>query len=399
MKNDPKKLDYIEDCKSEMAPQQNRSLELLLYVIGLLFLVSLIWAYFAKIDIFAVAQGRVEPSSDTQVIQNLEGGIIKQVLVQEGERIVPGQILAYLDDTRFASEYKTNLAKQAILEADIARLTAEVQVLKEVQFSADLIKNHPREVAAARQLFKNNISALEEQLKVLRQNYAYAEQELKIIGPLADSGVMSRLDKIELQKNLGEVKQRILEKKEQYRSRARESLDKAAADLAVLNQSIAAAQDRMQRTVIRAPVAGIINKINVSTVGEVIEPGMKIIEIVPTNDKLTIAAYLKPSDVGFVKPGNRALVKVSAYDYTQYGGVEAILKSISADTTTDKNGNSFYEIKLTTTNNYVGKDPNKKLVLRPGMVVTVHIITGEQTVLRYLLKPFFKTTTQAFRER
>lgn len=392
------KLDYSEDSKEDITSQTQSSAWVMLYFIALFIAGALSWAYYAEVDMVTVAHGKVVPSSHVQVIQNLEGGLVKTIMVREGETVKKGQILMRLDNTRFKSAYRSDVTKQAVLAAEIARLTAEFKKQDKVTFAPELKKNHPNIVRNAQDIFDTNKKALQAQLAVLRKSYQYTEQELNIVSPLVSKGVMSELDRIRLQKSLTEIQQRILEKEEQYRSTTRNALNKAKAEIAVLNQTIEATHDRMLRTVIRSPVAGIIKKIYISTIGEVIEPGMKMMEVVPLDNKLTIKAFVKPSDIGFIKTGDHATIKVSAYSYATYGGINAKITNISADAITDNNNQSFYEVLLQTEQNYLGSS-ERPLPIMPGMTVTINILTGKKTVLDYLLKPFINVKDTALRER
>jgi membrane fusion protein, adhesin transport system len=391
-------LDYLEDTREELGSRKQGSAWVMLYLILAIIAAAFVWAYFAEVDMVTVAHGKVVPSSHVQVIQNLEGGLIKKILVHEGDTVKKGQVLIQLDPTRFKAAFESDSTKHAVLSAEIARLTAEFDNRDHLKFPEDLAENHPDIVRNAEKIFQTNRKALQDQLTVLRKSYNYTKQELDVIAPLAREGVMSKLDKIRLQKSLVETQQRILEKEEQYRSTTRNALNKAKAELAVLNQTIAATRDRMQRTVVRSPVNGIIKKIYISTIGEVIDPGMKMMEVVPLDDKLTIKAFVKPDDIGFIKPGDKANVKISAYDYATYGSIPATITTISADAITDNNSKSFYQVLLQTDKNHLGKD-SQQLRIMPGMTATVDILTGKKTILNYLLKPFVNAKDTALRER
>ncbi|MEM1244383.1 MAG: HlyD family type I secretion periplasmic adaptor subunit [Pseudomonadota bacterium] len=391
-------LDYIRDSENHLHTEATKISMFLLYLIIALLVFACAWAYFAKIETFTIAQGKVVPASRIQVIQHLEGGIVKAINVKEGEVVKKGQFLMELDDTRFAAAYNSDSVKKAVLVAEVARLNAELEGLQQIKFPENFTKQHPNIASNAARIFKINKNALEEQLQVLKKSYQLSEKELKVIGPLADQGIMSKLDKLKLEKNLAAIQSQILEKQEQYRSTTRDALNKAKAELNVLNESITANKDRLLRTDIYSPVDGIVNKINVSTIGEVVDPGEQIMEIVPLDDKLSIKASIKASDIGFIKPGDKALIKVSAFDYARYGGLDAKLVSISADSFADKQGKNFYEVTLVTDKNYIGTNKDKLRII-PGMTVTVNIITGEKSILNYLLSPLQSVQQSALRER
>lgn len=391
-------IDYIEDSRKNVYATVPHAAANALYLLLAVVLVSVIWAAFAKVDEHTVAEGKIIASGQIKKIQNLEGGIVKQILVKEGQMVNVGQVLVVLDNTRFNSEYLETMNRLVQLQSDIARLKAVIEDKDKIEFDPTLVKEHPDEVAQANLYFNRNKSALDASLNLLNKNYGLLDKQLKIITPLAREGVVSNIEKIKLEAQMTTLQSAILDKKEQYHNRAREQLNKAEDDYAVLLESLKSSKDRAVRSVIRSPSKGLVHQVHPTTIGEVIKPGDTILEVVPTDEALTVQAFIKPSDIGFIHPKQSALVKVSAYDYSVYGGLPAVVETISPDSITDKQGKSFYEVKLKTTQNYL-KGKNKHLQLIPGMTVTVNILTGKKSVLDYIIKPFIKANQSALHER
>lgn len=391
-------VNFIDDSRQALLRKTPRFTKSILYLLLGVILAAIAWANYAVIDLVTVAQGQVESSANLQVIQNLEGGIIKSIDVKEGERVKKDQILARFDDTRFSAAYKRELAKKALLEVNMIRLETMARGDEKLEFPEDLKQNNPDMVASAIDFYNKERKSLEEQLNFLKSNAALIEKELRIISPLAERGALSSLEKIRLERELNSIKGRIKEREERARNDALDELNKMKAEYAILMEQIAASEDRNKRTAVRSPVDGVVNKVYISTIGEVISPGVKIMDIVPSGDQLSLVVKVSPADIGFIKVGQTAQVKVSAYDYSVYGTLHAEITNIGADALTDKAGNNFYEIKLKSSQNHLGPDANP-LKIMPGMTVTANIITGRRSVLDFLIKPFIDIGDSAFKTR
>lgn len=392
-----KDLDYIADTKLAMLHQSPRYIWVTLYLIIGILLFGLIWTYFAKIDIVTKGSGKVISSEKLQVVQNYEGGIVDEISVKEGQHVEKGQVLVVLDDTKSRSIYQKDLEKSVILQADIARLSAEAEG-RDFVVPEDLEKDYPVVINNAKKLYDANQKALNEELAILNQDQALAEKELNIIKPLTEQGVMSKVEYLHLARQVNDIKGKILDVTNKAKDDARTNLNNAKAELALLKESMLATKDQLQRTKLRSPVNGIINKIYVTSVGEVVKPGENVVDVVPSDDTLTILANVSADDIGFLHAGQTATIKFGAYNYTQYGGLEATLENISADAITNKDGISTYEIKLKTKKSYLG-NPETPLKIIPGMNVTVDIVTGKHRIITYIIKPFLKAKSAALRER
>lgn len=350
---------------------------------------ALIWAKFAKLDEVTVGEGKVVPSSQIQIIQNLEGGIVKQVYVKEGEMVSKGQLLMQLDKTRFESSFEEGIAKATALQIKIARLQA---VIDDQPFALPktIIDKYPDLVNHENELY-NSQNSEEQQLKT---SYNLANKEYQLTKPLVDKGAASPVEVIRLERQVSDAQKAI----DNFKSKALSDLNDAKADLLALKESNLGLEDRLTRTSIYSPVKGIVKQIKIRTVGGVSQPGMELMEIVPLDDTLLVEAKIKPRDIGFIRPKQKATVKISAYDYSIYGGLQGYVEDISADTITNEKGDSFYLIRVRTDKNYLGTK-QKPLYIIPGMMASVDILTGKKTVLEYLLKPIFKARERALRER
>lgn len=401
--------------------------------------IAILWASFATLDEVARAEGRVIPSSQTQIVQNLEGGIVADVLVDEGDIVTRGQPLIQLDDTRFASSYNEGKLGVYALIARIARLQAEIDGEEFVAPAGfpeehhDIIQGERRLFSARQQELSSSLDILEQQLAQQRQslkelkareqqmslNAELAQRELAITEPLVETGAVSRVEVLRLQvvvnESLGELEvvrlaipkaqaaineaeEKISERRQQFRREALAALNEAKNQLSRQSISNVALQDRVDRTEVRSPVDGTIKQVLVNTKGAVIQPGMDLVEIVPSNDSLLVEARVRPADIAFIHPGQPATVKITAYDFAIYGGLDATLEFISADTITDERGEHFFKIQVRTAKTHLGTDANR-LPIIPGMVATVDILTGEKTVMDYILKPLRRAQASALSER
>jgi adhesin transport system membrane fusion protein len=435
-------IELLSDSNAALFESAPRFGSMIIRGVFAFIIIFLIWAYFAEIDEITVGEGKVIPSSQVQVIQNLEGGIVADIPVKVGDLVSKGQIIMKLDPTRFSSSMSETQAKRDSLLAKVARLEAEATGTA-FKAPAELMKTNPQLVNEERTLMESRQQELSTAMMVLRQqaeqraqelsekkaNYQQLQesqdlvsQELKISKPMAAQGVMSAVEILRLERQLSDVKgqmdaarlaiprleqaaaearSKITASMAKFRSDAAADLNLARAELAGTSAVSLAAEDRLARTAVRSPVAGIIKQLKVTTVGGVIQPGMEVMEIVPLEDNLLVETKIRPSDVGFITPGQEATVKVTAYDFSIYGGLDARVENITADTITTEKGDkteSFYIVRVRTKSTTFSSS-KKALPIMPGMVATVHIRTGKKTILNYLLKPIIKARYDSMRER
>lgn len=374
--------------------ESNRTSHKLLWISFIFVVIAITWSYFAIIDEVTVAQGQVVPSKQIQLIQNLEGGIIKEILVEKGKIVEKGQILAYLDNTQFSSDVNAKKQKADALQIRVIRLTAEANN-KPFVIPDALRKTDPDLATSELSLYQTRIN----QLKALQRRRDLIVKEINMTEPLIKEGAVSKVEVLRLQQGLDDINGQILA----FQSTALDELNKSKAELSALQQDSLGMQDRLARTTIKSPVKGIINQIYINTIGGIIKPGENILDIVPLDDTLLIEAKVRPSDIGFIHPGDNATVKISAYDFSIYGGLDGKVEHISADTLkeekTDKKEENYYEIWVRTNQNYIKSPEGKLLYIIPGMTASVDILTGHKTVLDYILKPIIKAKQTALRER
>lgn len=363
-----------------------------------LMLVALVWAWFGVLDEVSTGTGKVIPSSRDQVLQSLEGGILTELYVHEGDRVKAGQVVARLDATRSQSSVGESAARYRAALAAASRLRAEVND-DPLTFPNEL-KAYPDLIASETRLYKTKRAQLNDSTKQFKESLALANKELAITQRLAKTGAASSVEVLRLQRDKSDLELKLTDMRSQYYVQAREELAKASAEADSLAEVIKGREDTVTRLTIRAPMNGIVKNIKVSTVGGVIPPNGELMNIVPLNDRLLIEARLSPRDIAFIHPGQRAVVKISAYDYAIYGGMNGVVESISPDTIQDevKPEIYYYRVFIRTDNDYVQNKAGKRFSISPGMVSTVDIKTGEKTIMDYLVKPFNKAK-EAMRER
>ena len=376
-----------------------------------------IWAHFAVLDEVKRGDGRVIPARQIQVVQSLEGGIIDQILVHEGDIVNRGQPLMRINDTKFASEFGEVRERRGAVAARVARLEAESHGLLELKFPEDLIQSAPRAVETERSVFETrarkvaqDIDVLMQQQARLTENLKFLNREVELTRRLHAQKVVPEIEMLRLERQasenrgqLAETQSRIENVKTAFRSQADEDLAKSRGDLAVLDENIKSAQDRVRRTELQAPAYGIVNKINLTTIGAVVQPAANLVEIVPLEDTLLVEGRIRPQDIAFIRAGQDAVVKVTAYDSQVYGSLKGKVERIGADTIVDEKADrdkreTFYRVIVRTEKSQLGTTEHP-LPIIPGMVTTVEILTGEKSVLDYLLKPARTLREEALRER
>lgn len=364
--------------------------------IGLLVLLA--WAWFFELEEVSTGTGKVIPSSKEQSIQSLEGGILTKLYVSEGEIVKQGQVLAQLDPTRFASNVGESESLLIASKATAARLRAEVNATPLV-FPEDVL-NIPKLVSEETALYQSRRSNLNDSVSGLSQALVLVEQELAMTEPLVAKGAASEVEVLRLKREANDLRNQMNDIRNQYYVKAREELAKANIDIETQAQVIKGKTDTLQRTVFKSPVRGIVKEIDVMTIGGVIPQNGKLMTIVPLDEQLLIEARISPRDIAFIRPDQEALVKVTAYDYSIYGGLHGKVTVISPDTLRDevKQDQFYYRAYIRTDSDKLINKQGKQFNITPGMVAVVDIKTGHKTVLDYLIKPFNKAK-EALRER
>ncbi len=364
----------------------------------LLFILLGVWAWFGTLDEVSTGTGKVVPSSREQILQSLDGGIVTEVLVHEGDKVQAGQIVARLDPTRSESNVGESAARYRASLASSVRLNAEVSDLPLV--FPDSLKAWPDLTASEMRLYKSRRAQLNDSTADIQDALVSVNKELAITQRLAKSGAASNVEVLRLQRQKSDLQLKITDLRSQYYVQAREELSKANAEVDMLSAIIKGREDSVSRMTVRAPMRGIVKNIQVTTIGGVIPPNGEMMEIVPIDDHLLIEARLSPRDIAFIHPGQRALVKVTAYDYAIYGGLEGEVETISPDTIQDKVKPEivYYRVFIRTQQDYLLNKAGHHFSISPGMVATVDIKTGQKTIVDYLIKPFNRAR-EALRER
>ena len=451
-------LDMTDDVYGAMMIDSPLRHRLLIRAIAAMVISFLVWSFFAQLDLVTRGGGKVIPSSQIQIIQSLDGGILQAMYVKEGTMVNQDQPLARINDTRFRSDLAQQEEEENSLRANIIRLQHElasieissratawrqqVRVIPQpLIFPADLTKGEPKILARQQAEYTGRLDGLINQLEILARQILQKQQEsqeltskiktlksslqlitreLDMTRPLAKKGIVSEVDLLKLERQVNDIKgelsslylmkpkvkaasdESILKRREAvltYNKEARAEMNELDSRLARLTEAQVGAQDKVDKAVITSPVNGTIKTIHINTLGGVVQPGVDIIEIVPTEDQLLIEAKIAPKDIAFLHPGLPAVVKVTAYDFTRYGGLDGTVEHISADTTQDEEGNSFYLVRIRTeVSNLVKKDGTLMPII-PGMLTSVDIITGKRTVLEYILNPLLRARDTALRER
>jgi membrane fusion protein, adhesin transport system len=437
---------FSNDVRAAIDLRTPKTSRMLLFASLGLIATFLIWAHFAVLDEVKRGNGKVVPSRQTQVVQSLEGGIISELLIQEGAIVTKDQPLARIEDTNFASQFGEIRERRGAMAARVIRLEAETLGKTTVEFPDELIKIAPRAVQTERSVFDAHMRKLAQDIDVISQQESQKKKEIEelrasetrfsetltllnrelaLTRKLYDQKVvpeieMLRSDRqatdmrgqlavvqatmVKTQAAVQEAHSRLLNIGAAFRAQAEDDLAKSRGDLAVLDENIKSAQDRVRRTELRSPVRGVVNKLNVTTIGAVVAPGASLMEIVPLDDTLLVEGRIRPQDIAFIRPDHEAVVKLSAYDSSVYGSLHGRVERISADTITDdkgdknERGETFYRVMVRTEKNHLGT-AEQPLPIIPGMVATVEVLTGKKSVLDYLLKPARTLRDEAFRER
>ncbi|MEM8878391.1 MAG: HlyD family type I secretion periplasmic adaptor subunit [Pseudomonadota bacterium] len=435
-----RRVDEVFANDIRMALQRSRStrsLTIILLVVALLGTLAF-WASRAELEEVTRGSGRFIASQNNQLIQSLDPGVIAEIYVREGDQVELGQRLLLIDDTQARSELGEVRQKIISLQARRARLTAEIEdndpdfsalpdvpdvlIAQEQALFLSRRDTLQREIDVAlqqRAQRRLEMAEAEAQLEGLNRTIELTDQELEMARRLQRSGAMPRLELIRLERqaqtevrertvlqtslpriqaSISEAQARIDSIRSNYLTQAREELSTVASELAVLDESIERLNEKVERTLLASPVTGIVNAVPLTTIGAVVQPGATLVEIVPIDDALLVEAQISPQDVAFIHAGQKARIKVTAYDYTVYGSLDGSVERISADTITDEEGNSYYQVTIKTDQTSLETD-TEDLPIIPGMVVQADILTGNKTVLDYLLKPIKRAQAEALRER
>lgn len=429
---------WSADAELAIEHQQTLRARGILYTIALVLLALIVWAGLAEIDEVTRGEGKIIPSRQLQTVQSMDGGVIEELFVEEGAFVQKGDVLVRIDPVRYVASFQESSARAFALDAKVKRLRALVRDealiyplddgLRPEQ--AELLFQEQRYYEASRRELEERLSVAREQvsqrreelneararLRSTQESYEISTRELEATKPLLASGAVSEIDILRLQRDqtnargeyqqaqarikqvqaaIEEAEARLLETGSNTRNQWRNELSTATAELNSLNKNIEGLADRVKLTEVRSPVNGTVQRILHNTIGGVVQPGNALLEIVPSDDRLLVEAKIAPKDIAFLRPGLPAVIKLHAYDFTIYGGLDAELQHISADTITDEKDNTYYLVRAMTTEG----DAAKNLTVIPGMTVQLDVLTGKKTILEYLLKPLLRAKANALSER
>lgn len=451
-------MEMVDDIYGAMMTDAPTGHRLIIWSLFAMIFVFFIWAYFSELDQVTSGEGKVIPSSQIQVIQSLDGGILEEMYIAEGSIVTKGQPLARIDDTRFRSDFAQQEQETDSLLANVIRLQAELESLVVADMSTDWREqvqitkqalNFPPELndrqgqltRRQREEYHGRLDNLSNQLEILARQIQQRQQEsaelnakintltnsfrlvtreLELTRPLAEKGIVAEVELLKLERTVNDIQgelqslrlmrpkikasldEAILKRREavfNFGAEARAQLNELQTRLSRMNEAQIGAADKLNKAVITSPVNGTIKTLHINTLGGVVKPAVDIIEIVPSEDQLLIETRILPKDIAFLHPGLPAVVKVSAYDFTRYGGLEGTVEHISADTTQDEEGNSYYLIRVRTEQSSLTKKDGTPMPIIPGMMTSVDIITGKRSILEYILNPILRAKDTALRER
>ena len=392
---------------SSVEDDERRTSRHLVILMGAALTTSLLWAATFQLEEITRGTGKVIPSSREQVIQSLDAGVLSELLVREGDVVIKDQVLLRIDDARSGSVYREAREKWIALSAQAARLQAEAYGTP-LQFPPH-VQNKPLVVQRETQAYQARKQALNEEMAAMDQSLEQLSRELNLTAPLVEQGVMSEVELLRLKRQVAEMKSRMAERRNRYQTDASTEWVKVESELSQSRENTLAREDAYKKTVIRAPMDGIVKYVQQTTLGSVIQSGQSILEIVPVKDDMVVEAYVKPSEVAFLKVNQPAVVKLSAYDFNKYGGLDAVLDHISPDTLRDENKvrkpgsapvdleEGYYRVLVRIIDQRLDRH-GMRMNASPGMTATVEIKTGQKTVLEYLFRPL-QSVSQALRER
>jgi len=432
-------LEYLESLSAAVLHKRPSSTRFVLFFWILTIALLIAWAAITNIDEIIRSQGEIIPFGDNQVLQNLEGGIVSEINVEEGDMVKMGDILIKIENSKSLSTFESNELKRFELRSRIARLKAEIN-MKPLSFDEELEKRVPFLLIEERSLYNTDMKQFTSQIQILKEQLSQQKQQLKeakqkikhlersfeliseevsMTAPMVTKGVRSKIDYLKLQReanrvedemtavklslprlqsSIKEAKEKIQESKYSLQLKSRKELTEALAESQRIEAQIRGLEDSVNRTVIYSPVDGMIQKLHLHTIGGVVKPGMDMIEVVPIYDNLIVEVKVEPKDIAFVYANQEAKVKFTAYDFAIYGSLEAKVLTISPDTQTDQQDNTYYIVRLKTDKNYLGHKENPLKII-PGMVVSADIITGKRTILDYIIQPMIKSKDYVFSDK
>jgi adhesin transport system membrane fusion protein len=386
--------DFVTDADHYILHQEPIRGMLIIRIALVTLFVVFLWAALTQVNELVKGDGKVVPSSQLQVLQSIDGGVVQAILVKEGDAVKAGQILVKIDTTRFLSSVRENDAQRIALSARAERINA---LLENRKFTyPESASPEVKEAFSQEERYFNNAKIqLDSQVSAASDQLASSQRELRLTRPLLSSGAVSEVEIIRLEREVTRLKGLREQTESEFKNNMRKELSDTMAKLNSLSEGSVGLEDKVKQSEIKSPLDGYVKRLLVNTVGGVIGPAKDIVEVVPAEDNLLVEARVQPRDIAFLRVGQKALIKITAYDFSIYGGIEGSLDSIGADSIADEKGNAYYVVKVKTTKLKLKKD----LPIIPGMQAEVDIQTGSKSILTYLLKPILRAKQIAFTER
>jgi adhesin transport system membrane fusion protein len=387
-------VDFINDSKAALLNKSTPYAHLIIWVIFLFMLIFFIWACFTEIDIIVIGMGKVMPSSETKLIQSVDGGVVVAIQVEEGQKVKKGQLLLTFDKTRYSSDYRAAYAQYLALAATASRLRAEADHKNELVFP-EILKEHDDLIKQELYHFTTNQENLKKELANYNNSYIAAKSQLDLMSPYVKKGHISRIQFMQIQLTVNDARNKLLQLQNQFDKETLQNLAKTEEDLAIVTESLKSLEDKLKKADVISPINGVVNKLYIHTLGAVFPAGGILMEIVPSDDSLLIQAKVKPSDIGKIRIGQTATVQITAYEYSIYGYLKGEVEYISATTLKPENKaglpldeDEYYGVNVRTKKNYFMLH-SKHFFIVPGMQANVRIIVGTRTIMQYLLNPIF----------
>jgi len=446
-KRNEEDIGFVNSLYGHIYDKPKFSIDLLFISVIIIVVGLIIWSTIAQVDEVARGDGKVIPSNKIQKVQNLDGGLVSEILIKSGEHVVKDQPLMKIDTTRFRASLEEAKEESLVLLAKKARLDAQLKFNPtkkhtDIYFPKE-VENLEKYTQIERNIYNNNIDEYKSSLKILelqfeqkvqekreieakinqlKKSVNIVKQQLTTIEKMTRSGSKSKVELLNIQKEynqlegdlnsailslprskfaISEAENKILEKVKGFKSNSYKELQEVSSELNKIEARLVSETDKLEKTIIRSPVNGIIKQININTIGGVVKSGVDLIEIVPDSDILLVEAKIDPKDIAFISPAQKAIVKITAYDFSIYGGLDGKIIEISADSIKDKESKddkSYYQVTIKTDKNYLERN-GEKLPIIPGMVASVDIITGKKTIMDFFLKPIIKIKEGSLHER
>ncbi|WP_372764847.1 HlyD family type I secretion periplasmic adaptor subunit [Litorivivens sp.] len=436
---DDSDLAYMRSLSAAVLERSPKQLLTVLYVMVALVVVALVWAAWAELDVVVRGGGKVIPARQVQQVQSLEGGVVAEILVREGDLVKMNQPLLKLSDVAFASSFQENRLKYFELVARSKRLQAEAfagefddgdavspEVVALINSEKSLFQSNRQQLVETLSIYRQQIQqqqrSLEEaqsKLRQLQRTLKLVREEIAIKKPLMQEKIISEVEFLQLRQreselegeieissitvprlrsSIEEARGKLGQSELDFRNEAKRELNEVLAEISRIEQAQNALEDRVMRTVLRSPVNGVVKRLHANSLGGVVQPGTHVLEIVPLGDSLLVEARIKPADIATIEVGQLARLKFSAYDFAIHGSLTGLVKFISADTITDDDGSSFYIVRIAPDRDYLGKTEGR-LPIKVGMTTEIDVVTGKKTILSYLLKPINRGLQNALREQ